>query len=90
MSGQECISLADIPEPNRPRLVRIDDCGVWLDVYPGGKCYFIEAERINDPVKLIRWIYHLAGKHWLSKGLIRDLIDALDEHCEWGLKGASL
>jgi len=36
--------------------------------------YAFDYKRINDPKKLINWIYHLVGKNWCNNDMINDLI----------------
>ncbi len=73
-------SLADVIEPERPNLVRIDDAGVHLMVYPAGNSYDIETSRIDNQEKLLRWIRHLSGKIWFTNSLLKELFDKVNEH----------
>ena len=47
----------------------------------------IEWERLDSPMKTLRWIRHLAGKPWASPTMLKDLIEATARHFGWEADG---
>lgn len=65
------------------RLARATAEGVEILAYPGGNTYMIEWERLDSPIKAVRWIHHLAGKPWMSPQMLKDLIETTARHFGW-------
>ena len=57
--------------------------GVEILAYPGGNTYMIEWERLDSPIKAVRWIHHLAGKPWMSPQMMKDLVEVVMQHFKW-------
>jgi hypothetical protein len=58
----------------------------WITLLPTPTHpYHIELSRIPDPLGLLEWINHLAGKGWMSRELIREFIRAVSEEKGWNL-----
>lgn len=86
-----CVDAADLmKEPDEP-LARATAEGVELAAYPypgGFNPYAIAWERLNDPMKVVRWVRHLTGKVWFTADMCADFIDTVADH--WGWRGGAL
>lgn len=61
--------------------VIVTSTGIALD----NNKYFIEFNRIDNPIKLIWWIHHLCEKDWITKETIETLIEVTTKNMGIGM-----
>jgi hypothetical protein len=47
--------------------------------------YDFRTSRIDTPMKLLQWVWHLNEKKWFDWALCRELIDKVCTHFDWDL-----
>jgi len=72
MSADELKTAMVERERSLREAVYIADGHLTLDLsYP----YHIPLWRLDSPSKILRWVYHLSGKRWMTRGAIERFIE---------------
>ena len=60
--------------------------GKYLTLNVKGQ-YDIELSRINTEEKLLKWIFHLSEKQWVTREIIHEVIDKVAERFDLSVYG---
>ncbi|HZU34508.1 MAG TPA: hypothetical protein VFA18_01295 [Gemmataceae bacterium] len=66
----EMLAKAREQEAKLAERVASDKCGILLDGH-----YGISWRRINTPGKIVAWVHHLAGKGWVTAGMLARVME---------------
>ena len=47
--------------------------------------YEIELDRIDTPIQAYEWIIHLIEKNWVTREVLRSMVDVLQKHFGYNL-----
>lgn len=72
MSAEELKGALIERERRLTDAVYIDGEHLTIDLsYP----YHIALSRLDSPAKILRWVHHLSGKRWMTRGALARFID---------------
>lgn len=65
---------------NTKASVKYENNGEYLVIRLPSKEYPIESSRINTESKLLQWLNHLTSKPWITKEIIKTIIEVVSKN----------
>ena len=83
LEGIECKKLRDLKrEDFSGQCFFRNGCVVLAPLYE----YEIELDRCDSPEKLLAWAFHLSGKRWMNRRLLRHFIKTVAAYHDISLR----
>lgn len=88
VDGDEVVEVFTFAElekryPARSRVKLKGGCVCLSDRLGEERSYDFALDRIDSPMKLVSWLYHLGGKAWFDGWMQQELIEKVCKHFGW-------